>query len=281
MLKANKSNILSSLLTAIILLDPTAVFAEPLANPANNSGAIAKDPLLEQTVSGTLWLKSGEGRALAYQAFNLARMMFDKAVAENVKKEKLAVIVDIDDTIIDTTGYIAGLILGRGGSGEEWEKWVRADEAKPLSGAVEFLNDVVEKGGDVYYVTNRFWDLKEATLKNLSDLGFPQAVNEHLYVREQGMGASKESRRAEVAKNHRIVLLMGDNLGDFSDLFAPVSVKARGDAVDKVKDLFGTKFIVLPNPMYGDWEKAILENRNDLTVEQMLEMRKKALSGKK
>ncbi|MEJ8547419.1 5'-nucleotidase, lipoprotein e(P4) family [Brevibacillus borstelensis] len=280
MLKGKTAKLLVGVITSVCLLMPTAVTAAESPKQSAGASVVSKNPLVEQKVAGTLWLKSAEGRALSYQTFNLAKMMFDKALAENETKEKLAVIVDIDDTIIDTSGYTVDIILGAEASGEAWRKWVQSNVATPLPGAVEFLNYVVEKGGDVYYVTNRLPDIKEATVKSLAHLGFPQAEYSHLFIREQGMASSKESRRQEVAKDHKIVLLMGDNLEDFSDLFAPVSVKAREEAVHKAKDLFGTKFIVLPNPMYGDWEKAIIESKKDLTAEQVKQMKKKTLSGK-
>jgi len=260
-----------------LVLVPTAGAAES-PQPSAQSSVISQNPLVEQKVAGTLWLMSAEGRALSYQAFNVARMMFDQALEENTKQEKLAVIVDIDDTIIDTSGYTVDIILGLEASGEAWSNWIESQVATPLPGSVEFLNYVVEKGADVYYVTNRLPDIREATLKSLAALGFPQAEEGHLFIREEGMASSKESRRQEVAKDHKIVLLMGDNLEDFSDLFAPVSIKARAEAVDQAKALFGTKFIVLPNPMYGDWEKAIVENRKNLTQEETKKMKIRALS---
>jgi len=267
-------------LALFVLLVPTVGFAES-PQPSVESSVISQNPLVEQKVAATLWLMSAEGRALSYQAFNVAQMMFDQALAENTKKEKLAVIVDIDDTIIDTSGYTVDIILGLEASGEAWSNWIESQVATPLPGSVEFLNYVVEKGGDVYYITNRLPDIKEATLKSLVALGFPQAEYGHLFIREEGMASSKEGRRQEVAKDHKIVLLMGDNLEDFSDLFVPVSVKARAEAVDEAKALFGTRFIVLPNPMYGDWEKAIVENKKNLTQDETRKMKLQALSESK
>lgn len=269
---------MAGVMASMVLLVPAAGYAES-AQQTVDSPALSSNPLVEQKVAGTLWLKSAEARALSYQAFNVAKLMYDKALAENVKKEKLAVVVDIDDTIIDTTGYTADVIFGLEASGEAWTKWIQSQVAVPLPGSVEFLNHVVETGGDVYYVTNRLPDIKEDTLKSLEKLGFPQAEREHLFIREAGMPSSKESRRQEVAKDHQIVLLMGDNLEDFSDAFAPVSVQARAEAVDQARELFGSRFIVLPNPMYGDWEKAIVESKKDLTTQQTKEMKRKALSG--
>lgn len=243
-------------------------------------GMVSANPFAEQLVGGTLWLKSGEGRALSYQAFNLAKMMFDKAAAENKGKVKLAVITDIDDTIVDTSQYTTQIIA----AGEErhtpsWNKWVMENTGRPLPGAVEFMNYVVNQGGDVYYITNRQTPVKDATINALATLGFPQANSEHVFVRDKNLPRSKEGRRQIVAKDHKIALLMGDNLEDFSDVFEPTSTTDRMNAVHKESTKFGTYYIVLPNPMYGTWERAIYHSKSGLTPEEKEKMRKDELFG--
>ena len=52
---------------------------------------------------------------------------------------------------------------------------------------------------------------------------------------------------------------MGDNLGDFSEIFEVDNTKERNDLVDQNKKYFGDKFIVLPNAMYGNWEGAVYD----------------------
>lgn len=239
---------------------------------------ISVDPRLEQNVSGTLWLMSGENRANSYQTFNLAKMMFHKAVEENKGKEKLAVIVDIDDAIIDSTSYTCQLMGGKEWTTQAWEEWVASNSPKAIPGAVEFLNYVKEQGGEVFYITNRWPGIREATLESLNKLGFPIEDEKNLFVREDGTPSSKESRRNIVEKDYNVVLLIGDNLEDFSDEFSPsLGLKGRAEAVDEFKEDWGTKFIVLPNPMYGDWEKAIIDNKKGLSIEETIEMRRKVL----
>ena len=53
---------------------------------------------------------------------------------------------------------------------------------------------------------------------------------------------------------------MGDNLDDHSVVFENRSVADRFAEVEKAKDLFGKKYILLPNAMYGTWEN-ILYNK--------------------
>jgi len=97
----------------------------------------------------------------------------------------------------------------------------------------------------------------------------------HVFIREAGMASSKESRRAKVEKDYKVVLLLGDNLEDFADLF-PVTQgnDARRDAVDKLRDQWGDKFIIFPNAVYGDWEKAIYYYDKTKSMEQRMQDKK-------
>jgi 5'-nucleotidase (lipoprotein e(P4) family) len=98
-------------------------------------------------------------------------------------------------------------------------------------------------------------------------------------VREDGTTSSKESRRQKVAKRYRIALLVGDNLNDFNDNFAGKSIAERAAEVDRERAEFGVRYIILPNPMYGDWENAVYENKSGLTDEQKRAYRRAALRG--
>jgi 5'-nucleotidase (lipoprotein e(P4) family) len=80
--------------------------------------------------------------------------------------------------------------------------------------------------------------------------------------------SSKEERRRTIERTHEIVLLIGDNLNDLASVFEKKSISERSEEVDRVKDKFGSKFIVLPNPMYGDWESAIYEYQRGLSDEE-------------
>jgi len=178
------------------------------------------------------------------------------------------VVVDIDETVLDNSPYNAGLIgTAHDYTDESWNRWCEAARAEPLPGAVEFLTYVSENCGEVFYVSNRKAvpqdgnDLREATLRNLNRYGFPCADAAHLLLRTRETGASKASRRAAVLEKHRVVLYMGDNLNDFSDLFETVDPGRRHRAVDLERHKFGTRFILLPNPVYGAWESSLYGGR--------------------
>ena len=148
-----------------------------------------------------------------------------------------------------------------------------------MPGAIEFLKYAVQRGASVFYITNRRPAEKAGTIANLQKLGFPNVTNETVMVREEGAPASKEERRQKVAVRYRIALLVGDNLNDFNDDFSGKSIAERAAQVDRERADFGTRYIVVPNPMYGDWESAVYENKSGLTDEQKRTLRHQALKG--
>lgn len=244
---------------------------------AQESDYSAKD-LNEQLVMSTLWMQaSAEYKALSYQAFNLAKMQFDQYASQHKGNKKIAVIVDADETVIDNSGYQAWLI-GKdfGYSSKTWGEWMDAAQAKAMPGATEFLNYVASKGGEVFYITNRKASGLEGTRKNLKDLGFPNVDDAHLMLNTST--SNKEPRRQEVAQNYDIALLMGDNLNDFSTDFRTKGLAESDAAVEKNKALFGTTFIMLPNPAYGDWEGKVYDGNWGASAAEKDQMRKSKLN---
>jgi 5'-nucleotidase (lipoprotein e(P4) family) len=230
--------------------------------------------LNEQSVLAVNWVQtSAEYRALGYQSFNLAKMNIDAFRAEYSGSKPVAIIVDADETIIDNSAYQAWLI-GKdfGYSSKTWTPWMAAAEAKAVPGAVEFLNYAMGKGVEVFYITNRKMVGYEGTEKNLKALGFPYVDKKHLLLRTDT--SNKQPRRDMVAKDYEIAFLMGDNLNDFLGVFAKKSVANRAAEVDKINDMWGTKFIMLPNPTYGDWEGSIYSGNWGASAAEKDKMRK-------
>jgi len=236
----------------------------------------------EYQTGAILWTQtSAEYRALAYQAFSLAKLRLDQDLAGRTRVRAAkppAVIVDVDETVLDNSRYQAELVLRRAAySAESWRAWCDRAEAGAVPGAVDFLKYAFSHGVHVFYITNRRQPEKAGTIENLKKLGFPGVSEETVMIREQG--ASKESRRQKVASRYRIALLVGDNLNDFSDDFAGKSVVDRKAQVDRERAEFGSRFIVIPNPMYGDWENAINDNRSNLTEAERQANRRAAMRG--
>lgn len=221
----------------------------------------------EYQVSAILFMqKAAEYRALAYQAFNAAEMRlnedFDKKSLKKLpkaeRKKPRAVVVDVDETVLDNSPNQAFLVKNRQPFNlNTWYAWGELRRAKAIPGAVDFLNAAHRKGVRVFYVSNRDEVQKRATMDNLKSAGFPAVSADTVLLRIKD--STKEPRRDSIEKKYRIVLLVGDNLDDFSDVFERKSVADRFAEVDRLREFFGRRFIVLPNPMYGTWESAIYE----------------------
>ena len=244
------------------------------------AAAIAQKADNEYQVGAIIWTQtSGEKAALAYQAFSLARLRLDQDFRANRNRRvKRAVIVDVDETVLDNSRYQAKLAKEQKAfEAKTWTEWCNSAQATALPGAVEFLQYANSRGVRVFYITNRRETEKDGTARNLRALGFPDVTDDTLLVRTDG--SSKEPRRQSVAAKYRIVLLMGDNLNDFAEVFEKSkTIESRLSAAEQNKNQFGARFIVLPNPMYGAWEDAVY-GEGHLTDEQKSEKRKATLRG--
>ena len=242
--------------------------------------AVAQQADNEYQTGAVLWMQtSGERAALSYQAFSLARLLLDRDLRTARSRMRRAVIVDLDETVMDNSRYQAWLIKNRQSFNDQtWLAWVDRAEATAIPGALEFLTYANSRGVRVFYITNRKAAEKEGTATNLRKLGFPRVNDETLLVRTDTKSSSKEPRRQSVSDRYRVVLLMGDNLNDFSDVFENAkTINARLAATDQNKTKFGARFIVLPNPMYGDWENAIYDYNFKLSEAEKAAKRKALL----
>jgi 5'-nucleotidase (lipoprotein e(P4) family) len=222
-------------------------------------------PIREYSIQSVLWQQnSGEYRALTHQAFNLAKLRLDYILTNKSNyKKPIAIVADIDETLLNNSPYSGKQIqLDEDYSTFRWTEWVQKKKAKAIPGALDFFNYAKSKNVAIFYISNRSVNQKKETIQNLKNVGFPFADANHVFLKEDKSG--KEPRRFLVKKSHEIVLLFGDNLSDFSIIFDKKSTEERNKNVDSLKLLFGKKFIILPNPMYGDWEvNGILEKNHN------------------
>jgi 5'-nucleotidase (lipoprotein e(P4) family) len=236
----------------------------------------------EYQIGAILYMqKAAEYRALAYQAFNIARMQLDadekdrKKLPKAERRKQRAVVVDVDETVLDNSPAQVVQVKNRlPFIQENWTAWINMRRAKAIPGAIDFLNYASRKGARIFYVTNRIEVEKQPTIDNLKTLGFPDVSAETVLVKTGE--SSKEARRRSILQTYRIAILMGDNLDDLSNVFERKAIDARFAEVDKTREMFGRKFIVLPNAMYGTWENAIYEYGR-LTEAQKTEKRANAM----
>ncbi len=214
----------------------------------------------EHLVMGTLWYqRSEECRALYYQAFNIAKISLDNQLKHSKSKLPKAVVVDIDETVVDNSPFTVHCIrTGKGYSKALWKEWTDKAVAQATPGSLEFLKYAKSKGVETFYISNRSVKATDSTLKNLQALGFPFADKKHFLFKTTT--SDKTARRNKVLKTHDILIFAGDNIGDFDVLFEDRSENYGFEHVDKYRKMFGSKYIVLPNPMYGGWERQALKN---------------------
>jgi 5'-nucleotidase (lipoprotein e(P4) family) len=221
--------------------------------------------------------RSAEYRALCYQAFNIARIKLAEFNRERSLKPR-AIMTDIDETILNNSPYEAHQILqGKDYDADSWREWTAMGKADTLPGALHFLQFAFASGVEIFYVSNRGEDEREGTLKNLQHFNFPNADDAHLLLKQET--SSKELRKNTISNTHNIVLLMGDNLNDFSNLFEKKSSDERENVADNFSAEFGNRFIVLPNPVYGDWESSLYHYKYSLTPAQKDSIIKSAVNG--
>lgn len=251
------------------------VFACKTSRPLQSANTSQNIAVNGKLLASLFQQRAAEYRALCWQAFNTARFRLDAILKEQHSKP-LAIITDIDETILDNSPYaVKRSLAGKDYEQISWENWTVRSEADTLSGARSFLKYASSKGVNVFYLTNRAENERKGTLENLIRYDFPDATNEHLILR--GAVSSKEVRRQQVAEKYEIVLLLGDNLADFSNLFDKKIPEERLTNVSLLANEFGKKFIILPNPAYGDWETSLYKYKYDLLPAQKDSIIKQAL----
>lgn len=242
----------------------------------------------DHLILATLWYqKSAEMRALYYQCFrnaeaalaeNLVRtgrtgVLPEPPLAENPvlsdKVKPAAVVLDIDETLLDNSPFQGWQILeNKEFNDEDWFRWVELAMAKPLPGAVEFTRYADSLGVEVFYVSNRTVQEMGPTIENMAAAGFVNADSTHMLLKETT--SSKVARRTQIEKDYEIILLVGDNLADLSGSYEKRGSDFGFGTVDAERQLFGTRYIVLPNPMYGNWLNDLLRSSPGSTERQKL-----------
>ncbi len=232
---------------------------------------------MEHIVMSVVWYQqSAEMKACYYQTFNFGKRLLDENMEKATSDLPKAVVVDVDETMLDNSPFETERInTGTSYTSENWKAWTDLMEAKALPGAVEFAKYAEEKGVEVFYISNRKLNEVESSIKNLTAEGFPFVDEAHILFKDQT--SDKTERRAKVSENYEIILLIGDNLGDFDEFFNERSVNKGFDIVHEHKNDFGRKFLILPNPMYGRWEKAVYNGDYSISDEEKSKLRKKVL----
>ena len=179
---------------------------------------------------------SAEAKALYLQGYNSAKVQLDKEIKKNKGKHKLAIALDLDETVLDNSPYQGYASIHNKPFPEGWHEWVQAAKAKPVYGAKEFLKYADKKVSisTIFLIGIKEKDLK-ATQKNLKQQGIPQAKKSHILLKGKD-DKSKESRRQIVQKDHKLVMLFGDNLLDFTDP-KEATAESREALIENIKTI--------------------------------------------
>jgi|GEM_PF-183559 len=240
-------------------------------------------PAREQ-LNAVLWQqRATEYRGLALQAWRQATARLagirnngltaslEQRRAGGFRNKPVAVVLDIDETVLDNTPFNALLLReGRSFDPRDWNLWVAGSRAAGVPGAREFVQRARSLGFRVVFVTNRecnrggSYDAqgrsldcpqKASTLENLASvLGARPAAADLLmrYEQQARDDSDKQARRADVARTHRIALLAGDDLNDF--------IRAADYRADEHAGFWGAvsgaPWVALPNAIYGSWDSA-------------------------
>lgn len=288
--RAPVSIVLSVLQAALLAITLAGCVTSSITNGKVTQAAptpLESDPVRvpvigREQVSATLWMQhAAEFRIAAEQTYRLATERLATTIAapgsaaleqQELAAEALAslptaIIVDLDETVLDNSFYQARRALAGGEYDEaSWQAWMQEASAPALPGAVEFLQAASRAGHKIFYVTNRECrplevlpedpcPARSATLRNLLTLQLPNVSAPDAlslrYERPQWSSSDKTVRRRWIASTHRVVAIVGDDLRDFVD--RPVYEARRAELANR----FGLRWFLLPNPIYGSWERVI------------------------
>jgi len=234
------------------------------------------------TTQATLWVQqSAEYKAISLQTYQtalrtLAVPLVDSywtALPSQEDNKRLpslppAIILDVDETVLDNSPFQARMIKQNSDfDPEAWNAWCMEAQASGIPGAAEFITFAANKGVTIFYVTNREYSVEAATRQNLIDEGFPVSETQDNIMtkgEEPGWTSSKIARRKLIEENYRVIMVFGDDLNDFIPA-KNISRKEREDLVNASKTYLGERWFILPNPVYGSWDRALYDFENDLS----------------
>ena len=251
--------------------------------------------LQAQSMLSVLYAQSSaEYEASNIQTYVNAKSALDKAFndvtwtaaieqKDNFENKPPAIILDIDETVLKNVPFQARSIIDGQSYPTGWLDWMLEESSDAVAGVSDFLEYSQSKGVKIFYVTNRIAVAEDATRNNLKKLGLPLDTDRDVLLmkNENGWTSDKVSRRKLVAKDFRILLLIGDQLGDFLPLDeTTLQLDARKELADTYKHMWGSKWFMITNPMYGRWEASIYNNEYPDIEDELMQMRLEALKPK-
>lgn len=265
-------------LKATFLLLPVLLISCSTSKNITQIKELPDDP----TTKATLWVQNAaEYTSLSYQAYNTATRTLALPLEDSYWTASLnqkesddyaslppAIILDVDETVLDNAPFQARMIKqGTGYNIEDWNAWCMEAQAEGIPGAAEFTIYAASKGVTIFFLTNREYEVEDATRKNLIAEGFPISTSMDNIMskgEEPGWTSSKVARRKQIEAHYRVIMLFGDDLNDF--LPAKNRSQSKRDAlVEENANYFGRLWFILPNPLYGSWENGLYDYKDGLS----------------
>jgi acid phosphatase len=244
--------------------------------------APAYDPLKD---GGLLWVKhSAEYRAITKQVYATATTALPGFIEDtswsvvpgqdDAGDLPVAIILDVDETAVSNVDF--QLTFERPFDNWKLEEWTSSTPATPIAGMKEFIDAGRAAGVTVFFITNRPCERipgindpcpqKKSTIDDIAEVGIETDADHVFLSDEQGWNREKSVRRDHIAENYRVIILIGDDLGDFvpcvrRKAYAPCTTKASAEdrlqLVNESSHLWGNGWYILPNPMHGSWTSVL------------------------
>lgn len=259
---------LKKIIPFVALLGLLACKTAPQSTPEAVAVPQASTTHLHNVKATAFFNTAIENKWVYTQLYELAEQKLLRNLAVMPSGLPPAVILDLDETVLDNSPYeLENIANGRTYQSDTWKAWTAKGTAAALPGALNFCRMADSLGVQVFYLSNRAVDEMAGTLRNLQNLGFPQAEPSHLLLKDGP--SDKSPRRQLVRDRHYVALLLGDNLRDFMDDFKLRTPDYGAALLETYGDTLRSHFVLFPNPMYGEWEKPIEPYLNNPSENQL------------
>jgi len=243
-----------------------------IADPAFAQDPTPPFPMAWRLGSNLYMQTAAEYRACCLQIYKCAEQQLNAILNTRPPGPlKPAVVMDLDETVLDNSVFESFLYKHNLEYTDAlWQMYEQDyfNEVLLVPGAKDFIVHAERKGVTVIYISNRSETNQPSTIKALARLGINiDDINDRLLLKKKGESSDKSARRAWVAERHDVLMLVGDNLRDFSEVFAvgrlqpgdtaaySRAIEQRYARVDSAAAHWGGDWVILPNPVYGEWEK--------------------------
>jgi acid phosphatase len=231
---------------------PSATAQAPQAPPAQ--------PQESRLLANMYMITAAEYRACCLQTYRLAEERLKEKLCNRTHPGRApAVLMDLDETVFDNAGFQTVLYRDRLVYRPDlWIPWERdfSTEVRLVPGAKQFIEKAEAAGVTVVYMSNRKVQTRDSTINALKHNGINiDRIHSRLELKDDT--SDKTARRARSAARFDLLMLIGDNLRDFSEDFKVgpnTTIASRMKSVDAQASHWGNDWFILPNCVYGEWE---------------------------